>query len=465
MGKLGKCCCADCCMSDAELADIASSVTIQHTIYNQTAAFSEGDCCHVAEIGDPDDYGWIYDCVVTNDVRADESITVLSTMIKTKAYSPTPAVTTCYPPEPFPQLDYSDMCGDVVTCGSTTKTYSEIEKIAGFVRWKYGRTRVSLARRLTVCSGYEAPECKFILECAIEVVYSFGAITRKSVTKNAVDNTVSECCISSSGIDVNDPPPSNIPAGSDCFWEQSEMEPSFNCNDDADEVNWGATATLWIRRFKVYDSANDIPTTVQMGDEDISECDYEACQEGNQEIEFVIQGSVIDPVVGGSIVRVPIETSCGWCYKTTAICGETECAGQVGNYCACDPSYLSRTNSSQGISFGFDTFAYVNNPYKVSNGLCHYPKVQDLDPDTPYPDCPECENHPLGYIGTGRPVDERNDCNWFDCFRCSDGWDPLISRHQPKQGTVSAYTFSSTSTLGSKVVSVPFPAVTLTLIP
>lgn len=465
MACFGRCGCEECCMSDDELSDIASSVTIEHTIYNQTATFSEGDCCHVAEIGDPDDYGFSCYGFVTNDIRVNESITTRARFIRSQVYTPVTPIETCVPEDFIEPPEYGDVCGDAGSCGAATKTYSEIEKIAGFVRWKYGRTRVSILKRLIQCPEYEDPQCKYILECSIEVLVQLGGLRKKSITKNSTIGSGDGCCHSSSGWTISPGDNSDNPAGTDCFWNQTQPEPTFDCVSDQDEIGWGGTAAYWIRRFRVYDAAEDIPSVVNMSNSDTSDCVYEPCQEGGDEICVNITGEVLDPPSGGNLVTVVSQVSCGYCIQTEPVCFSSECLPLQDNYCSCDPDKGFRHNNVQGIATGFDSFAYVNNPYAVSNGVCLYPRLVDYTATTNYPSCTDCNVAPDFYLGQGVPPSERTDCNWFDCMNCLIGDDPFIPRLQPLPNTVDAYSFSSSAEEYIDTYCIPFPTVTLTLNP
>ena len=468
MGCFGKCGCADCCMSDAELNDIASSVTIEHTIYDQTATFSEGDCCHVAEIGDPDDYDNEIYCFVTNDIRVNESITTRSSFYRSKTYIPDPPIPTCVLTDFFSGPSFSEICDDVGSCGATVKTYEKIEKIAGFVRWKYGRTRVSVLKRLMQCPGFEEPQCKYVVECSIETLVQLGTLSKLAITKNSTIGGGDGCCHSSSGWEILPGDNQDLPAGSDCFWNETQPEPTFNCYGDEDDVLWGAVVSYWIRKFKVYDTADDIPSVINMDNDTSSNCSYEPCQDGGQELCVLIIGENLDPETGGNLVTVVTQTSCAYCIEMEPQCNSPACAEFSQNYCSCDPDGITRNNHTQGFAVGFDSFAYVNNPYAVNNGVCLYPRL--VDAQASYilgrgEGCDNCDNHPLGYPGIGVPVDERTECNWFECFNCLTGDDPWISRLQPKQNTVDAYSFSSSAEEYTDIYCIPFPDVKLTLNP
>ena len=465
MGCFGKCGCADCCMSDAELNDIASSVTIEHTIYTRTAAFSEGDCCHTAEIGDPEDYDTECYGFVTNDIRVNESITVRARFIRSQVYVPDTPIETCIPSDFVEPPEYGEVCGDTGDCAVTTKNYAEIEKIAGFVRWKYGRTRVSILKRLMQCPGFEEPQCKYVVECAIETLVQLGGLRKKSITKNSTSSGGDGCCHSSSGWRIIPGDNEDLPAGSDCFWNQTQPSPTFDCIADDDDISWGASTSYWIRKFKVYDTANDIPSVITMDNDTTSNCVYEPCQEGNQELCVLSVGDNLDPTPGGNLVTVVSQSSCGYCIQMEPKCNSPECGEFAQNYCSCDPEGRVRNNNVQGIAFGFDSFAYVNNPYAVTNGVCFYPRLVDYTATNNHPGCEECENHPLGYPGSGVPPEERTECNWFDCFNCLTGDDPFIPRLQPMQNTVDAYSFSSSAEEYTDAYCIPFPNVTLTLNP
>ena len=465
MGCFGKCGCEECCMSDEELSDIASSVTIQHTIYNQTATFSEGDCCHVAEIGDPDDYDTECYGFVTNDIRVNESITTRARFIRSQVYTPPTPIEDCVTTDFIEQPEYSEVCGDVGSCGATTKTYAEIEKVAGFVRWKYGRTRASILKRLIQCPEHEEPQCKYIIECSIETLVQLGGLRKKSITKNSTIGSGDGCCHSSSGWTILPGDSSDNPAGSDCFWNQTQAEPTFNCITDDDDISWGASTSYWIRKFKIYDTAEDIPSVINLTNSDTSDCVYEPCQDGADELCFNIIGDNLDPIVGGNLVTVVSQASCGYCIQTEPTCFSSECIPLKDDYCPCDPNWAFRHNNMAGLIFGNDSFSYVNNPYAVSNGVCLYPRLVDYTATSNYHSCTDCNVPTNPYLGQGVPPSERTDCNWFDCMNCLAGDDPFIPRLQPLPDTVDAYTFSSTAEEYIGTYCIPFPNVTLTLNP
>jgi hypothetical protein len=443
------------------MAEIASSVRVQHPRYDSIVPFDSEACCNTAQAGDT--LGeFSYYCVTTNTLTTDESISIASLMYKTKKVSASPPITTCEEPD-YPLVDFGDVCSDVVTCGNVTKTYNEVRKVAGFVAWTYGRTRVSVIKRLVVCNEGAEPACKFIVECAVEVIYQLGALEKIATTKNATLSGQSDCCILGQGYDPNSGfPPLLVPAGEQCFWNQTQSPPSFDCTTDAEDVAWGATATVWIRKIRVYDNADDIPSTITFGNGDTNTCIYDPCQASEGSLCIAIGGDDIPANQGGNIVTVPITTNCGYCFSFGREC--EDCPEAIGNYCPCEPN-LPRIDSNSGIAFGMDSFSYVNNPWKVDNSVCHTISIDNIGAFRWFTDCPDCIDHPLGYPGTGVPEEERNDCNWWDCYRCVDGWDPVIDVHQQKQSNVTAYTFYSTSVPYEELYCIPFPTVTITLNP
>jgi len=375
------------------------------------------------------------------------------------------SITTCFPEDLFIGPDFAEVCDDVGSCASTTKTYSEIEKIAGFVRWKYGRTRVSIIKRLIQCPGDTNPICRYIVECAVETVVQLGVLRKKAITKTSTNGTGDACCHASSGWLLTPGDLQDLPPGEDCSWNQTQSEPTFNCATDQDNVVWGGSTSYWIRRFKVYDSADDIPSIITMDNDDSSDCVYEPCQEGFNEVCILIIGENLDPVQGGNLVTVVSQTSCGYCVQMEPTCDSAECIEFSQNYCSCDPDSGSRNNHIQSFATGFDSFSYVNNPYAVTNSVCFYPRLIDATAGQTPNDCEICDEHPLGYPGIGIPEEDRTDCNWFECFNCLTGQDPWLSRIQPKESTVDAYSFSSTADEFIDTYCIPFPTVQLTLNP
>jgi hypothetical protein len=462
MGCFGKCGCEECCLSEEDMADIATSVEIEHPLYTETVEFVHSDCCNTAEAGPSLTNDYDYLCGVVNDNRTNESISITSLMYKSKKVNADPPATGCEFPE-LPLVNFDDVCDEVVTCGKVTKTYNEIWKIAGFVAWKYGRTRVSIMQRLISCSGGE-PQCKYIVECAIEVIYRRGAMEKIATTKTSTLTDKSDCCTLGQGYDFNSGfPPQLIPNNETCSWDQTEAEPTFNCVTDGPNANYGAEQSTWINRFKVYDTADDIPAMITFGPEDgVNSCVYEQCQVSTQTFAFTVVGENFPPNVGGNVVNVVTATSCGYCFSLERECDD--CLELIGNYCPCEPNDL-RIDSSPLIAFGFDSFSYVNNPWRVDNTVCHTHFYQNINAYQYYGDCEDCIDHPLGYSGVGVPVEERNDCNWWDCYRCNDGADPIVDVHQQKQSTVDAYSFSSIFIPSVVVFELDFPEVTITLIP
>jgi len=461
MGCFGKCGCAECCLSEEDMSDIASSVRVQHPRYDSTVTFDHSDCCNTAQAGDTLG-GFSYYCVTTNTLTTNESISIASLMYKTKKVSASPPITTCEEPD-YPLVDFGEVCSDVVTCGNATKTYNEVRKVAGFVAWTYGRTRVSVIKRLVVCSEGAEPVCKFIVECAVEVIYQLGALEKVATTKNSTLSNQSDCCTLGQGYDNNSGfPPLLIPNNDTCSWSQTETGPTFDCSIDADDAVWGNLATVWIRKIRVYDTAGDIPSSITFSNGDSTTCVYEPCQESEGDLCIAIGGDSVAANTGGNIVNVVNTTSCGYCFSFGRECGD--CPESIGNYCSCEPND-NRIDSNNGIAFGFDSFSYVNNAWKVDNSVCHTIDLDNIGAFRWFADCTDCIDHPLGYPGVGVPEEERNDCNWWDCYRCVDGWDPVIDVHQQKQSNVTAYTFYSTSVPYAELYCIPFPNVTITLNP
>ncbi len=464
MGCFGKCGCAECCLSEEDMADIASSVRISHPRYASTVTFNHSDCCNTATAWDGL-YPEIHHCFVTNDMRANESITVRARFIRSQVYVPDTPIETCLPTDFVEPPEYGEVCGDTGNCAVTVKNYAEIEKIAAFIRYSYGRTRVSVIKRNIYCYGSSDVQCKFVVECAVEVVYSMGGMRKKSVTKNSTSSGGDGCCHSSSGWTILPGEQSDNPAGSDCFWNQTEEEPSFICYLDGPDVAYGATQTAWLRKYRIYDTADDIPSSITFDSDTTSDCVYEPCQDGEDSLCFAISGDVYDPIPGGNLVTVVSQSSCGYCIQTEPLCFSSECTPLQDNFCSCDPDFVDRHNHVQGIATGFDSFAYVNNPYAVSNGVCFYPRLVDYTATTNYPSCDGCNIAPNFYFGQGVPPEERTSCNWFDCMNCISGDDPWLARLQPQPNTVDAYSFSSTADEYSEAYCIPFPTITITLNP
>jgi len=464
MSCFGKCGCAECCLSEEDMDDIASSVRVQHPRYDSTVTFDHDECCNTAQAGDTLG-GYSYYCFVTNDNRVNESITTRASFYRSQTFIPDTPIETCVLDDFIEGPEYSEICGDVGSCAATTKTYSEIEKIAAFVAWTYGRTRISVIKRLMTCSGDSDPQCRFVVECAVEVIYQLGGKRKKSITKNATAGSGDGCCHSSSGWTILPGDQSDNPAEGDCLWNQTQPEPTFDCAVDGPTASYGQVGTYWIRKFKIYNTADDIPSTITFNSETSSDCVYEPCQAGDSQLCFSISGDEYDPIPGGTLVTVVSQASCGYCIQTEPLCFSSECTPLQDDYCSCDPDIATRHNHVQGIAFGFESFAYVNNPYAVTNAVCFYPRLVDYTATTNYGSCDGCNVAPDFYVGQGVPPDERTDCNWFDCMNCLGGDDPWLPRLQPKQNTVDAYSFSSTVERYFDTFCVPFPTVTITLNP
>jgi hypothetical protein len=98
----------------------------------------------------------------------------------------------------------------------------------------------------------------------------------------------------------------------------------------------------------------------------------------------------------------------------------------------------------------------------VSVSGCHQLKDQNINTTQ---DCPPSCQSPDTYPGVD--IDDRTECNWWDCSSCIAGEDPIVMPYQNRGPTVDAYSFSQSINYltGNYRICVPFPPVTVTLNP
>jgi len=468
MGCFGSCNCSPCCMDASELAEIATGVTIVRGGETDPVSFVSNGCCHTATATDDTIY-YTCDTLLVAERYINETIQVSSKMIKSKKFVLDPPGTyqqgdvfcTFFYDEP--NASAADYCDDVYNCGTVNRAVELINQKWIAVRWAYGETKVSIYKANMTCEYGGAIECKYVVECAVEVRAAHGAGSWSSFTKTASMSAQSTCCEQNiQGYDFNSGfPPSPIP-GIECTTTKATHDSAFDCNED---VEFGAEVSYWLLRYKVYDTADDIPTTITFTDADVNECNLETCIEGVDSLCFYPIGAGLDTETGGTIRSIGYLYNCQFCFNIGIECDV--CAKFSGGYpCSCDlDRETDRTHSESRFTEDgiMQTFNVVNNPFMVETSVCHNLFWENYAPGRWLQDCETCDNP----IYPGPPSDEQNECNWWDCIDCYfSGADPIVPVYQMKVATVDSYTFSVNFTKQiepTDEVCIPFPTVVVTL--
>lgn len=467
MGCFGSCNCSPCCMDAAELAEIATSVTILRESETDTVSFVSNGCCHTATATDDTIY-YTCDTLLVVDRTINETIQVSSKMIKSKKYVLDPPGTyqqndvfcTFFYDEP--DASAASFCDDVYNCGTVQRAVELKTQRWIAVRWAYGETKVSIYKANMTCEYGGTIECKYVVECAVEVRAAHGAGSWQSTTRTASMSGKSSCCEENiQGYDFNSGfPPVEIP-GEECTSTKPYHDSPFNCPAD---VEFGAEVTYWLLRYRVYDAPEDIPATITFTDADINECNFETCIEGVDSLCFYPIGASLDPVTGGTIRSIGYLYNCQFCFNIGIDCDV--CAKFSGGYpCSCEPRETDRTHSESRFTEDgiMETFNVVNNPFLIKTTACHNLFWENYAPGRWTQDCDACDNP----IYPGPPEDEQNACNYWDCIDCYfSGADPIVPVYQMKVATVDSYTFSVNFTKQiepTDEVCIPFPTVVVTL--
>lgn len=453
MACFGSCGCEPCCMSASELAEIASTVTID--IYtldyepgdepfdSDTATIDSNGCCHVATW--EREAGFSYDCKKTAQVIVDESLTVSTKMIATKTHvmNPSTIVTAgvpdglCIytnPPNEYLGPGAESMCDEVVNCGTATKTAQRKDQIWSAVGYARREFRVAIHKLNLTCEAGQPPECKYVVEAAQGIDVALFGNLYTSNSRQRTNANVHACCTELA-----------------CF-EPVSHSPEPDCDDIATLSNgWsgGATVRYWIVKYKVYDTLEDIPSEIVFESTDGWPCDQFAfctvdVENPSEDDLCFVFNTTLDPYEGGEIYTIAFMYNCGFCLDTGVECHgigslfvdeDTVCFGtQFPQNATCftqnNGAFLDRFD---GRNWGYPAitgdgvstiFYSVRNAVLVSpEGCFEYPYygVQNCEPDPP----------------------DRNSCNWYDCAGCPAGEnDGEILPYQFKMHTVDAYSFS-----------------------
>jgi len=482
MGCFGSCNCLPCCMDAAELAEIASSVTIVKESETDTVSFVANGCCHTATATDETIY---YTCqtLLAAEAYINESVQVTSKMIKSKKYVLDPPGTwvqnevfcTFNYDEPDPPASAEDYCDDVYTCGTVNRSVELITQLWLAVRWAYGETKVSIYKVNATCEYGGPIQCKYIVECAVEVRAAHGAGYWSSFTKTAAMSAKNTCCEEGIiGYDFSVPAVPVPIANPSCYTEKPAHDPPFNCPAD---VEFGAEISYWLQRYRVYDAPEDIPSSITFTDADINQCNFQTCLDGIDSLCFYPIDSYIEAVTGGTIRSIGYLVNCQFCFNIGIPCNV--CAKFSDGYpCSCEDRETGRTHSESRITDDgdtaiFDTFNIVQNAFMVSTTVCHNLYYKNYAPGRWPQDCAQCNSSPFPEENTpmypGPPEDEQNDCNWWDCMDCYFvGSDPVVPVYQMKAATVDSYSFTQTFTKSPEPtdeICIPFPTVVVTLNP
>jgi len=473
MGCFGKCGCAECCLTAEELADIASQVEIDiyTEIYDEfpsepidgvTVGFSSSDCCNVAYwYRTP---GYSSKCRKTFMYQADESVQVSTKITKSKKYVMDPPMgfgeqtdNTCSFLDEFPLVSAADVCDEVLNCGTVIKTAQK--RIGAWDSVNYSRSefRVAIYQREMICEEGGDVECKYVVEVAQGIDIFLSGANYESLAYSYSTSGVHACC---EGIN-----------GGVCITPASHS-PEPDCQYAATLTNgWagGNTVRYWLVKYKVYDTAEDIPSEIIFDPSDgwpcgeIGFCSTNDPSAISGPICFAF-GSSVDPYETGTRRANAFLSTCAYCLDFGVPCvnalviayGEDEsCEFDIAGDVEC-------TNAQQGVegdlysgrsaSLGQLTFDGISDVFyslQSSNFLSGEGCFQLIPQE-----------------GCVFPED-RNECNWWDCANCITAVnDPAIPKYQSRYDTVDSYSLTqSYTTRELSSICVPFLRTKITLIP
>jgi hypothetical protein len=471
MGCLGKCNCG-CCLSSSEIEEIAESVDIEFpNEFVTNHEFENSACCWSASrLTGYTGYSYSLPYLVQTSV-IDESAQV---SVKITESQKTPAsgvqvLTTLegrcllirdeeFPPE--------DICSTEINCGTVLKTSQDIQRVYAAIGFRTEEIKVAVHKELMVCEEGGPTECRYIVECAVRFSVIQGGYVYSSFTYTTEFSDEFTCC-----------------ERLDCGTEKPSHDTDFG--DDPTEVppwSYGNPETVWMLRYKTYDSIEDIPEEITFTDSDVNVCTTARCLEGGQ---FILYAYEPDPfeIEGNSIATIPFDHYCSHCIDLGIVCfpslDDKPCSRpSIPTFpCDCEDSeerFDANNLSVAGIGGVQNTsFNAIVGEY---NGRCTDTPCHQLSPIDFFTSIFDCtgtiEDPGKCYLAAtqdnqsvypGVNIEDRNICNWWDCQDCYfTGYDPVIPPHQSKFSTVDSYSFDHTFTPGTGGgISLVFPTVVI----
>ena len=456
-------------MDPSELAELVSNITVDGpSLAGAVLEFDSSNCCHIArqELVNP---GYTTDCKKIAEQTINESSTTSVKIIESQKFAASPAWTiyfdatlgSCIYETSSASVTGAQACGEVINCGTTEIEFELIEEYYFAAKYRYLAVNIAIYKREMICPPGSEVVCRYVVECTIEYEIQEGGGIYNSFTRDVTYSDEFGCCERTT-----------------CDPEKLTHDSAFDCETD---LTFGNPETRYMTKVRVYDTLEDIPSVITFNDDTpITQCNFDFCVPGAlydpNDLGFCTQADnvTIDEIDGGVREELSISATCFFCLDTGASCdtgavntteGEVEYCPQIPGYpCDCENNrFLGRGLSSASFSPPYDYSIFtVAGASSVSVSGCHQLKDQNIYTTQ---DCPPSCQSPDSYPGVD--IDDRTECNWWDCSSCIAGEDPIIMPYQNRGPTVDAYSFSQSINYltGNYRICVPFPPVTVTLNP
>jgi len=465
MGCFGRCNCEECCMSEAEIDSIATSVTINGpNLADYEVSLVNDGCCHYATIPIEQDYTQY--CEKAAERIKTESITVSNKLLEHQKYtaawqatSDTPDGRCIFlnnsPPSPS---STTDACTHILNCGTTLEEYEGITELYFAVKYRYTDVSVAIYKRLMICPPSEDIVCRYVVECTIGYQIMLGGGRYDSFTRTYTHSNKHECCVET------------------CDDGKPDHDPPFDCDT---EVFFGNPSEYTMTAVRIYDTAEDIPETIIFDEPyETNSCVFEFCVDTAKPPE-AFQAKNTDlpcPNPVGSIETVTYEGTCFYCYDTGLSCDDGYLHPSEGLFPYCPPNEagfgcdceggdrfdgrnLSLYNFSTPQSFSYQILKNVEGfQYNVNGNGCH--EYADQQRTSSCEGCSNIQEFPY----QGVIIEERTACNWWDCSDCFfQGYDPLILPYQDWNPNVDSYSFQCIENqyTAEQTFIIPFPYVSI----
>jgi hypothetical protein len=473
MGCLGKCNCG-CCLSPSEIEEIAESVDIEFpNEFVTNHEFVNSVCCWSASrlTGNT---GFSYSLpylVQTSVIDESAQVSVKITESQKIAASGVTVLPTLegrcliIRDEEFPP---GDICSEEINCGTVLKTSQDIQRVYAAIGFRTEEIKVAVHKELMVCEEGGPTECRFIVECAVRFSVIQGGYVYSSFTYTNEFSDEFTCC-----------------ERLDCGTEKPTHDTDFG--DDPTAVppwSYGNPETVWMLRYKTYDSIEDIPEEITFTDSDVNACTTARCLEGGQFVVYVYEPEPFE-VEGNTLAEIPFTHDCSYCIDLGIVCfpslDNKPCSRPSPPPFPCDCEDPEERFESNNLSVGGlggvqnTSFNAIVGEYngRCTDAPCHsIIPVQlfvTLDCVGTIADPGSCfaANQETGQTSyPGVDIADRNICNWWDCQDCYfSGYDPVVPPHQAKFSTVDSYSFDHTFTPGTGGgISLVFPTVVIRFI-
>ena len=457
MAKIGKCCCGDCCLSAAEFNAAFATIKIDST----AATISNNGCCNYASkiINDAPTQYW---CEQYWGYQYTESATIQQRVIKTQKINGGSWVLDGFGICPVgyqPPQTPTSACEDVRDCGKTERTIHEYGQAWGVIKGKLKEIRVAIFQSNLSCNG-GAKACKYVVQCSARFSLQIGQGSRYEKVRGTIKTTQSPCC--------EETPVGGQSIGGD--YEQYdyhescdkpdiyEVDPPFNC-ETSPSIQYGGSSDYWQSRYKIYDTLDDIPSTINFTDDDVINCIFQPspCGNGDQELCFNFYGPT-------KTYRTPLTPKKFFFYRSCVACWNVNfpcntCGGvrlvPGVSYGANYWRYNGKTAShfALGSDLIYDVIAIFENGGGDFDDTCH--RFKPLLFNSPGPSEAQIEA-------------DVNNCHWWDCVDCIyTGSDPIVPPYQIKLPNVTQYSLTQSYDEGIDAITkvcIPFPSVNVQIL-